>query len=112
MLRDASGWVDLVTGFPRQSRRILGQLERGDLELRVDVPSIGDTTREMNRMANRIILAILVGALTIGLSLLLPSLELTWPWGLVTWLLVLGFILIVMLAFWLIWSILRSNRRR
>ncbi len=111
LLRDASGWIDLVMGFPRQSRRILGQLERGDLELRVDVPAIYESTRQMNRMTNRIILAILVGALTIGLSLLLPSLDLTWPWSLPTWLLVIGFLLIVMLAFWLIWSILRSNRR-
>ncbi len=111
LLRDASGWIDLVMGFPRQSRRILGQLERGDLELRVDVPAIYESTRQLNRMTNRIILAILVGALTIGLSLLLPSLDLTWPWSLPTWLLVIGFLLIVMLAFWLIWSILRSNRR-
>jgi len=111
LLRDAGGWIDLVTGFPRQSRRILGQLERGNLELRVDVPTIYESTRQMNRMANRVILAILVGALTIGLSLLIPSLDLTWPWGLVTWLLVMGFLVIVILAFWLIWSILRSNRR-
>jgi len=111
LLRDASGWFDLITGFPRQSRRILGQLERGNLELRVDVPAISESTRQMNRMANRVILAILVGALTIGLSMLIPSLDLTWPWGLATWLLVVGFVLIITLAFWLIWSILRSNRR-
>ncbi|HET6444408.1 MAG TPA: AarF/ABC1/UbiB kinase family protein [candidate division Zixibacteria bacterium] len=111
ILRDASGWIDLVTGFPRQSRRILGQLERGNLQMRVDVPAINESTRQMNRMANRVILAILVGSLTIGLSLLIPSLDLTWPWGLATWALVLGFLLIVTLAFWLIWSILRSNRR-
>jgi ubiquinone biosynthesis protein len=111
LLRDASGWFDLVTGFPRQSRRILGQLERGDLEVRVDVPGLDYSTRQLNRMTNRIILAILVGALTIGLSMLIPSLDLTWPWSLATWLLVIGFVMIVMLAFWLIWSILRSNRR-
>jgi ubiquinone biosynthesis protein len=111
ILRDASGWLDLLTGFPRQSRRILGQLERGNLQMRVDVPAINESTRQMNRMANRVILAILVGSLTIGLSLLIPSLDLTWPWGLATWALVLGFLLIVTLALWLIWSILRSNRR-
>jgi len=79
--------------------------------MRVDVPAINESTRQMNRMANRVILAILVGSLTIGLSLLIPSLDLTWPWGLATWALVLGFLLIVTLALWLIWSILRSNRR-
>lgn len=111
VFRDLTGWVELVTDFPRQSRRILGQIERGNLEMRVDVPAIYESTRQMNRMANRIILAILVGALTIGLALLIPSLDLAWPWNLATWLLLLGFVLIVMLALWLIWSILRSNRR-
>jgi ubiquinone biosynthesis protein len=111
VLRDASGWVDLVAGFPRQTRRILGQIERGNLEMRVEVPTIRESTRQLNRMANRIILAILIGTLTIALAMLIPSLDLTWPWGIVTWLLVLGFGVIMTLALWLIWSILRSNRR-
>ncbi|MFN2189631.1 MAG: ABC1 kinase family protein, partial [Candidatus Promineifilaceae bacterium] len=111
VFRDATGWIDLVAGFPRQSRRILGQLERGNFEMRVEVPTIRESTRQLNRMANRIILGILVGALTIASAMLIPSLDLTWPWGLVTWLLVVGFVVIITLAFWLIWSILRSNRR-
>ena len=110
MLRNVGGWFDLVTEFPRQSRRILGQLERGDLEMRVETPALYETTRQMNRMANRIILAILVSTLTIALALLIPSLDLTWPWNLSTWVIVLGFGSMVVLALWLILSILRSNR--
>jgi len=111
VLRNFGGWFDLVTEFPRQSRRILGQLERGDLEMRVEVPTLYETTRQMNRMANRIILAILASALTIALALLIPSLNLTWPWNLSTWIIVVGFVSMVFLVLWLIWSILRSNRR-
>jgi ubiquinone biosynthesis protein len=111
MLRNFSGWYELATEFPRQSRRILGQLERGDLELRIETPELENTTSQMNRMANRIILAILVGALSIALAMLIPSLDLSWPWNLPTWFIVLGFVSIMILGFWLIWSILRSNRR-
>ena len=52
---------------------------------------------------------ILLGSLTIGLALLLPNLDLTWPWGLLTWITVLGFAAVIVLTFWLLWSIWRSG---
>ena len=54
-------------------------------------------------------MAILVGAMVIALAMLLPSLNLeSWPWNLVTWLIVIGFVFVAVVAFWLIISILRS----
>jgi ubiquinone biosynthesis protein len=110
VLRSAAGWVDLAVDFPRQTSRIMNRLDRGEIEFQVQVPNINQATKQLNRMANRVILAILVGTLTMALALLIPSLNLTWPWNLPTWLIVIGFVLMVMLALWLIWSILRSNR--
>ncbi|HSG17532.1 MAG TPA: hypothetical protein VLE70_14570, partial [Anaerolineae bacterium] len=97
--------------FPRRTTRILDQIERGALHIDVDVPTITRASRQMDQAANRIILAILIGTLTVALALLIPSLDLTWPWNLPTWLIVVGFVLMVGLSLWLIWSILRSNRR-
>jgi hypothetical protein len=58
-------------------------------------------------------MAILVGAMVIALALLLPALRLeSWPWDVVTWLIVIGFIFLSVVAFWLIVSILRSLFRR
>jgi hypothetical protein len=58
-------------------------------------------------------MAIVVGAMVIALALLLPSLHLeSWPWGIVTWLIVIGFGFVSVVAFWLIVSILRSLFRR
>jgi hypothetical protein len=92
---------------------VLGRLERGDLELRVQVPEIRQATREFNSATNRVVMAILVGAMVIGLALLLPSLHLeSWPWYVVTWLIVIGFIFVSVVAFWLIISVLRSLFRR
>lgn len=111
VLRSASGWIDLISEFPRRTTRIMERIDRGEMEFQVEIPTLIRTTKKMNQMANRVILAILVGTLTISLALLIPSLNLTWPWNLPTWLIVIGFALMVMLALWLIWSILRSNRR-
>lgn len=111
LARSAGGWANLLIGFPRQSSRILDRLESGEMQFSVNMPAAERTTKQLNQMANRLILAILVGTLTIALALLIPSLNLSWPWNLPTWLIVIGFILMVMLSLWLIWSILRSNRR-
>jgi ubiquinone biosynthesis protein len=112
LLRQATSWVTLASLFPRQATRVLGQLEGGELEQRVRVPEIHQATRESSSTTNRIVMAILVGAMVIALALLLPSLNLTWPWDVVTWLIVVGFIFLGVVAFWLIVSILRSLFRR
>jgi ubiquinone biosynthesis protein len=111
ILRGAGGWVDLVTNFPRRTTRILDKIERGTIGFEIDVPSINRASRQLDQAANRIILAILIGTLTVALALLIPSLDLVWPWNLPTWLIVLGFVMMVGLSLWLIWSLLRSNRR-
>ena len=111
IIRGAAGWIDLFNNIPRQSMRILDRIDRGDMEVQVRIPRMNQATKQLNQMANRIILSILVGTLTIALALLIPSLDLSWPWNLPTWLIVIGFTLMVMLALWLMWSILRSNRR-
>jgi ubiquinone biosynthesis protein len=110
LLRGAGGWLDLAANLPRRTTRILDQIERGVIGFEADVPAIDRASRHLDQAANRIILAILLGTLTVALALLIPSLDLAWPWNLVTWLIVLGFLLMVGLSLWLIWSILRSNR--
>ena len=89
----------------------MSRIERGQLEFRIQDPATENLARQLNRVANRVIQAILLGSLTIGLALLLPNLDLTWPWGLLTWITVLGFAAVIVLTFWLLWSIWRSGRR-
>ena len=79
--------------------------------MRIVDPATDRLARQVNTVANRVIQAILLGSLTIGLALLLPNLDLTWPWGLLTWITVLGFAAVIVLTFWLLWSIWRSGRR-
>jgi ubiquinone biosynthesis protein len=113
IFRQAMSWVTLVGLFPHQATRVMGRLEASDLELRVQVPEMHQATRESSSSTNRTVMAILVGAMVIALALLLPSLDLaSWPWSVITWLIVIGFVFVSVVAFWLIVSILRSLFRR
>jgi len=110
-LRSLGGWATFINDLPGQTGRLMSRFERGQIELRVQSPATEHLARQINQVANRIIQAILLGALTIGLALLLPSLDLVWPWGLLTWIAVLGFGGVFVLTLWLLWSIWRSGRR-
>jgi ubiquinone biosynthesis protein len=110
-LRALGGWAGFIGNLPNQTGRLLSRVERGQLEFRVVDPATENLARQLNHVANRVIQAILLGSLTIGLALLLPSLDLTWPWGLLTWITVLGFAAVIVLTLWLLWSIWRSGRR-
>lgn len=112
LLRMGTDWMDLAGSFPRQSTHILKQLEHGDLEIRIRMPELEQTNRDMNRIVNRLIYSILVAAMTLALALLIPNLDLTWPWSLITWVILLGFLGISYLGLRLMWSIWRSNRKQ
>lgn len=109
-LRIAADWTDLIGSFPQQTSRILDQVEGGELKVRIDVPELHQTNVLLNRIVNRLIFSILVAALTIALALLIPRLDLTWPWSLITWIIVTGFIAMFLFSSWLIWNIFRSGK--
>lgn len=102
---------DLLIDLPRQTARILGQVERGDLGFQIHIPELERTTRRLDDIANRVILSVLLAALILGLALIIPNLDLTWPWNFLTWIAVLTFVIMCILAISLVWSIFRSVTR-
>jgi ubiquinone biosynthesis protein len=54
--------------FPRRLTRLVTQLERGELGAHVEVRGVERYLAEMQAMANRLAMSILIGALIIGLS--------------------------------------------
>lgn len=112
LVRSITGWTSFLNEVPRQTTRLLTQIETGQIELNIKDPATESLAKQVNRAANRLIQAILIGSLTIGLALLLPSINLTWPWPLLTWILVGALGVVVVLAFWLLWSIWRSGRQK
>jgi ubiquinone biosynthesis protein len=112
VLRNATAWTDLLSGFPRQASRIMTQVERGDLQFRIDAPMPKQTAKHWNQVANRMILGVVLAALIVAMALLVPPLNLTWPWSIKVWVVVLGFIAMCVVGSWLFLSILRSNNGR
>jgi ubiquinone biosynthesis protein len=112
VIRLALDWKDFATILPRKTSRILDQVERGQLTVQAELPQLESTLNAVDRLINRIIFSVLVAALLVALALLLPRLDYAWPWGLVTWIIVMGFFVLVFLALRLAWSVFRSGRSK
>lgn len=112
VIRMALDWKDFATVLPRKTSRILNQVERGQLTVQAELPQLEPTINMIDRLINRIIFSVLVAAMVVALALLLPRLDYAWPWGLLTWVIVVGFIVLVFLALRLAWSVLRSGRSK
>ena len=109
-VRLALDWKDFASILPRKSSRILDQVERGQLTIQAEIPQLEPTMNLVDRWINRVIFSVLVAALVVALALLLPRLDYAWPWGLVTWIIVMGFLVLLFLAIRLAWSVFRSGR--
>lgn len=103
--------ADLGLALPRQLRRLLVQVERGELGARVEVRGLDRAVGALQGMVNRLAMSILVGALIVGLS---QFLHMAAPAGVGDY---AGrffgglFVAVTVLGLWLLWGLLRSQRR-
>ncbi len=111
VLRSASEWSFLLTLLPRVGSRLLTQAERGELEVTLHHRGLDEALARLDRLANRISLSLLLAALIVGLALLIPAFRLAERGGLITAVIIAGFLGVSLLGVWLILSILRSGRR-
>lgn len=109
IMRNAVAWNDLLKRLPYQANHILNQVETGDLALKLHLADLPQMTHRLDRIANRVILSLLLAALIVALAMLIPILNLSWPWGLLTWIIISSFVIMSILALWLIWSVFRSG---
>ena len=63
--------VDLASGLPRRAERFLALLERDGLQTTTRIHGLEPALAELSRIANRLSLSILTGALVVGLGLLM-----------------------------------------
>lgn len=102
--------IELGLELPRRVDRFLGQLERGELEMNIHHEGLREFTRQMQRMANRLALSILLAAMIVALGLVMlvyhpPGWERFGGW-------LFGLLFLLSLAYgaWLMWGIWRSGR--
>lgn len=112
VMRTAMDWKDLVTLLPRDALRLVDQLNRGDLTVQAKLPQLEPILNTVDRILNRLVDAIVIAAILIGLAFLVPRLDFTWPWRLLTWIIVGGVLFLAFLGARLIWSSLRSGRNK
>ncbi len=96
--------------LPEQLRRVIGEVERGGLEVGMRPEGFEPLVARLERLGNRIILGIVAAAFVNGLAVLISVYK---PPGWDQWAGVVfgtGFIFAAILGVYLAWSILRSGR--
>ncbi len=104
-------WLSLIAETPTRLRPILLQMERGQWEVRTREVVDPHYLSLLDRAISRLSIALLLAALIIGFGMVLPSLDLTWPWPITTWLVLPGFISLFVLSLWWLWNTLRGGKK-
>ena len=102
--------AELGLTLPQHISRLIGQVERGELELNVNHEGLRDFALQLHRMVNRLALTILLAATVLALGLMIiiyhpPGWEI---YG--GWLFGLAFLFSLGLGAWMMWTIWRSGR--
>ena len=96
--------------IPLELRHILGDIERGGFEVAMKASSFEPALARLERVSNRVVLGMIAAAFIVGLAVLLSVYH---PSGWERWagrMFATGFFLAVVLAVYLLLSILRSRR--
>ncbi len=99
---------DLLTFMPGAMLHIMERLQRGDLQIGVEMPQLDRLTRDYDTASNRLTLAIILAASIIGSSLVIQTETPPLLWGYPALGLV-GFLISVVLGLSLVVAILRSG---
>ncbi len=102
--------AELGVVLPRQFRRLLRELEQGELQLGMRPEGFEPLVRRFERLANRLVLGMLASAFIVGLAVLMAAFHPPGTEGLVGPAFGVGFALAAVLGTYLAWTILRSGR--
>jgi ubiquinone biosynthesis protein len=109
LAKGAGDWGELLALFPRQATRILDQVEQGELGLTLSLKETDRVVGKLDRIANRLVVSILLAALIVGMALLIPLVA-GGGRGFVFWLVVVGFAAASFMGLGLLYSIWRAER--
>lgn len=104
--------AELGIEMPRRTGRILGRLERGELELTVHHEGLDHLAPELQRMTNRLALSMVVAASVVALGVALGAHGVSGVESHLRWLFWLGFVFTLAFGVWLVWSVWRSGSGR
>jgi ubiquinone biosynthesis protein len=108
--RTALDGLELGLTLPRQASRLLKQVERGQLEFNANLGGLKEFNSQMQKMANRLALSIIIGATIVALGMIMQSYSP--PEWATAGRIVFGLAFIFSVAFggYIMWSIWKSGR--
>jgi len=106
LLRQSADWAELLRALPAAGSRLLERAERGE-PFQLSLKESGQVMHTLDRLATRLALSMLAGALIVGLAILAPVAGHGSP---MQWLGVACFVGAATFAVWLLISILRGER--
>ena len=109
--RAAAAAAELGLELPRRADRLLGRLERGELELNVRHEGLGKFALELQGMTNRLALALILAASVVALSVAIGFQGSAGFSRYFRWLFGLGFCFSLAFGVWVLVSIWRSRGR-
>lgn len=109
--RAAADAADLGLELPRRAGRLLGRLERGELELNVRHEGLSRFAEELQGMTNRLALAMILAASVVALAVALGFQGGPGFAPFLRWLFALGFLFSLAFGVWVLGSIWLSRHR-
>jgi ubiquinone biosynthesis protein len=108
--KSALDGLELSLNLPRQASRLLKQAERGQLEFNINYDGLRESVKEMQKMANRMALSIIIGATIVALGMIMQSYTPPeWqPLGRIIF--GVAFLFSVAFGAYIMWSIWKSGR--
>jgi ubiquinone biosynthesis protein len=107
ILSNLESWRYLITEMPRVGANLLRGLEQGEMPVTMQVQGRKETMDHLDRLFTRLSLSILIAAFVVGLAMVIP---LASGSPILLTLVGVGFVAVLMLGVWLIFSILRPRR--
>jgi ubiquinone biosynthesis protein len=102
--------LELSLNLPRQTSRLLKQMERGQLEFNINYDGLRDIVAQMQKMANRMSLSIIIGATIVALGMVV-QVYIPPEWAGIGRMIFGGaFVFSVAFGIYIMWSIWKSGR--
>ncbi|OPZ71236.1 MAG: hypothetical protein BWY82_01788 [Verrucomicrobia bacterium ADurb.Bin474] len=103
--------LSCLNALPADALRLIRRIENEDIGIRLHHRGLEDLNRTLNRSANRLVLAIIIGALIMGSSMVITTGVQPLLWGFPA-LGILGYLISMVFGFWIIVDIFRSGGHR
>ena len=111
LAQGALDMLDLAPDLPHRATRLMGELERGEIEIIIKHQGLDEALRELERVANRVTMGVITAALILGLAFVMSYYH---PpgWGVVgVFVFTATFLVAVLFAARLLWIVWRTGRR-